>query len=64
MFIVKTPETHESELGKKGGETSVICASCDFQRGSRGLTSVGEGPPTNHKLYKVSVFQGQSGYSP
>lgn len=30
--IVKTPETKESRLGKKGGETA-LCASCGLQRG-------------------------------
>lgn len=31
-FIVKSPDTWESGLGKKMGDTVVLCASCNFQR--------------------------------
>lgn len=61
----ENPRNTRVWIRKEGGRDKFhMCKYCDFQRGSQGFTSVGEGPPTNHKLYKVSVFQGQTGYSP
>lgn len=65
-LIVKSPETHRSQdLERKGGETTVISASCRLQRSDRVSTpGVGGRQPGGNFLYQprttfaVSDFRG------